>query len=72
MEVFRDKYEHHWVIEMTDEGIKEAEKYFNNFFKNNEGDFFICNSKEAKKAMLHRYVSASAIGRYQALKKKYW
>ena len=50
MEVFRDKYEHHWVIEMTDEGIKEAEKYFNNFFKNNEGDFFICNSKEAKKS----------------------
>ena len=70
MEVYRDNYEHHWVIEMTDEGIKEAEKYFNNFFKNNEGDFFICNSKEAKKAMLHRYVSASAIGRYQALNKK--
>ena len=70
MEIYRDRYEHHWVIEMTDEGIKEAEKYFNNFFKNNEGDFFICNSKEAKKAMLHRYVSASAIGRYQALNKK--
>ena len=70
MEIYRDKYEHHWVIEMTDEGIKEAEKYFNNFFENNEGDFFICNSKEAKKAMLHRYVSASAIGRYQALNKK--
>ena len=70
MEIYRDKYEHHWIIEMTDEGIKEAEKYFNDFFKNNEGDFFICNSKEAKKAMLHRYVSASAIGRYQALNKK--
>ena len=70
MEIYRDRYEHHWVIEMTDEGIKEAEKYFNDFFKKNEGDFFICNSKEAKKAMLHRYVSASAIGRYQALNKK--
>ena len=70
MEVYRDNYEHHWVIEMTDEGIKEAEKYFNDFFKKNEGGFFICNSKEAKKAMLHRYVSASAIGRYQALNKK--
>jgi len=70
MEIYRDKYEHHWVIEMTDEGIKEAEKYFNDFFKKNEGGFFICNSKEAKKAMLHRYVSASAIGRYQALNKK--
>ena len=70
MEVYRDNYEHHWVIEMTDDGIKEAEKYFNDFFKKNEGGFFICNSKEAKKAMLHRYVSASAIGRYQALNKK--
>ncbi len=70
MEVFRNHYEHHWIIEMTSEGIDEAEKYFNDYFKKNEGDFFICNSKEAKKAMLHRYVSASAIGRYQALNKK--
>ena len=70
METFRDQFEHHWIIEMTDEGINEAEIYFKDFFKDKKGDFFVCNSQEGKKAMLHRYVSASAIGRYQALNKK--
>ena len=70
MEAFRDQFEHHWIIEMTDDGINEAEIYFKDFFKDKKGDFFICNSHEGKKAMLHRYVSASAIGRYQALNKK--
>ena len=70
MEAFRDQFEHHWIIEMTDEGINEAEIYFKDFFKDKKGDFFVCNSQEGKKAMLHRYVSASAIGRYQALNKK--
>ncbi|MDG1792180.1 MAG: D-lactate dehydrogenase [Flavobacteriaceae bacterium] len=69
MELFRDKYEHHWIIEMTNDGINEAEVYFKDFFKDKKGDFFICNSHEGKKAMLHRSVSASAIGRYQALNK---
>ena len=70
METFRDQFEHHWIIEMTDEGINEAEIYFKDFFNDKKGDIFVCNSQEGKKAMLHRYVSASAIGRYQALNKK--
>ena len=32
MEKFRDKYEHHWVIEMEDSGIEEARTYFNKLF----------------------------------------
>ena len=32
MEEYRDLYEHHWVIEMADDGIEEAEKYFDKFF----------------------------------------
>jgi len=70
MEKFRNLYEHHWVIEMSDDGIEEAERYFNEFFKNNDGDYFICNDFEAKKASLHRFVSASAIGRYHMLYSK--
>jgi len=70
MELFRNQFEHHWIIEMTNDGINEAEIYFKDFFKDKEGDFFICDSSEREKAMLHRYVSASAIGRYQALNKK--
>ena len=70
MENFRDLYEHHWVIEMSDEGIVEAEKYFSEIFKNQDGDYFICNQFESKKASLHRFVSASAIGRYHILNSK--
>ena len=70
MEKFRDLFEHHWVIEMSDDGIEEAENYFKKFFKDNEGDYFICNEYEAKKASLHRFVSASAIGRYHVLNSK--
>ena len=69
MEEFRDLYEHHWIIEMSDNGINEAKEYFNNFFKDKKGDYFLCNEKVGKKAMLHRYVSASAIGRYHNINK---
>ena len=70
MEQFRDRFEHHWIVEMSDKGIDEARGYFDRFFKDCDGDFFECNEKEGKKASLHRFVSASAIGRYHALKHK--
>ena len=70
MEDYRDKYEHHWIIETSDEGIEEAKKYFDNFFQKNEGDFFECNEKEANKAILHRFVAASALGRYHSIYKR--
>ena len=67
MEDFRNKYEHHWVIEMSDDGTQEAKEYFSDFFKFKEGNYFECTKNEARKAILHRFVAASAIGRYQAL-----
>ena len=70
MENFRKRFEHHWVIEMSDDGINEANEYFKNFFASNEGDFFICTNDEAEKALLHRFVAASAFGRYYALNEK--
>ena len=70
MEDYRDKYEHHWIIETSDEGIEEAKEYFDNFFQKNEGDFFECNEKEANKAILHRFVAASALGRYHSIYKR--
>ena len=69
MEQYRDQYEHHWVIEMSDEGIEEAKAYFEKFFKENEGNFFECTNEEAEKAILHRFVAASAVGRYHAINK---
>jgi len=71
MEDFRDRYEHHWIIEMSEQGIGEAKEYFEKFFQKNEGDYFECDEKEAKKAILHRFVAASALGRYHSINKKY-
>ena len=70
MEQYRNQYEHHWVIEMSDKGINEAKTYFDKFFKENEGNYFECTENEAKKAILHRFVAASAVGRYHVLNKK--
>jgi D-lactate dehydrogenase len=70
MEEFRDNYEHHWIIEMTDNGIDEADFYFKKFFKENDGNYLKCDAKESRKAQLHRFVSAGAFGRYQALYNK--
>ncbi|MDG2062394.1 MAG: D-lactate dehydrogenase [Flavobacteriaceae bacterium] len=70
MEKFRDLYKHHWIIEMSDEGINEARNYFSKVFEDCDGDYFECNDFESKKASLHRFVSASAIGRYHILNSK--
>ena len=43
MEKYRDKFEHHWIIEMSDDGIDEARLYFQDFFKENEGGYFECD-----------------------------
>ena len=67
IEQYRELYEHHWIIEMSDNGVEEARNYFSEFFKNNEGDYFECTEKEGEKAILHRFTSASAYGRYQNL-----
>ena len=67
IEQYRDQYEHHWIIEMSDEGIDEAKEHFKKFFIENEGGFFECTKKEGEKALLHRFVAAGAIGRYHAI-----
>ena len=67
MDEYRNKYEHHWIIEFSDDGIDEAKLFFDKFFKNNEGGYFECTAKESKKAILHRFVAAGAVARYHAL-----
>ncbi|MDN3379221.1 MULTISPECIES: D-lactate dehydrogenase [unclassified Pseudoalteromonas] len=70
MENFRDKYEHHWIVEMSGDGVDEAKAYFDKFFKENEGSYFECTKDEGKKAILHRFVAGGAIGRMHAMRAK--
>ncbi len=68
MEEFHKQYEHHWILEMSGDGIEEASEYLNEFFKTHEGGYFECTPEEGDKAILHRFVAGGAIGRYKALK----
>lgn len=70
MEDYRDRYEHHWVIEMADGGVDEARAYLDKLFTTAEGDYFECTEKEGRKAILHRFVAGSAIGRCHALNRR--
>lgn len=72
MEDFRDKYEHHWIIETSNDCVDEVREYLESFFKSsdNEGDFFACTEREAEQAILHRFVAGGAIGRKLIMEKE--
>nr|CAA6829855.1 MAG: D-Lactate dehydrogenase (EC [uncultured Thiotrichaceae bacterium] len=66
---YRDDYEHHLMLKMSDEGIAEAEAYLQAFFlsPDNEGNYFACTDDEASKAYLQRFAAAGAAIRYQTV-----
>lgn len=69
---YRDDYEHHLMLKMTDGGIAEAESYLKSFFESeeNEGDFIVCSKDEASKAYLNRFAAAGAAMRYETVHDK--
>lgn len=70
MEEFREQYDHHLILEMNNDGVDEAREYLKTFFASAEGSYFECTPKEAKKAILHRFVAGGAMGRYHMLNPK--
>lgn len=67
---YRDRYEHHLIIKMANDGIAEADQALTAFFAEREGNYFACTANEAKKALLHRFAAAGAAIRYQAVHDK--
>lgn len=64
---FRDRYRHHLILQMRDDGIDEAVGYLADFFAERGGDYFECSDREAKIASLHRFAAAGAAVRYMAM-----
>ena len=64
---FRDKYEHHLILKMRDDGIDEARALLEQQFENKDAAFFECTEAEGKTAELHRFAAAGAAVRYQAV-----
>ena len=38
---YQNKYEHHLILKMHDEGIDEANKFLDHFFSDRTGDYFL-------------------------------
>ena len=64
---FRNRYRHHLILKMRDDGIGEASAYLSKLFAEREGGFFECTDREAKIAGLHRFAAAGAAVRYMAI-----
>lgn len=68
MRDYRDRYEHHLILKMSDDGIAEAEAFLKEYFADSEkrsGCYFRCDDKEAEAAMLHRFATAGAATVYR-------
>jgi D-lactate dehydrogenase len=65
---YRDKYEHHLILKMSEDGIDDARAYLAKVIGDTESEdsgYFECTPDEGSKALLHRFAAAGAPGRYQ-------
>jgi D-lactate dehydrogenase len=61
---FRDRYEHHLILKMKDDGVGEARTLLSGMKEYAALDYFECDPREAKIAGLHRFAAAGAAIRY--------
>jgi D-lactate dehydrogenase (quinone) len=64
---YRERFEHHLMLRMADDGIEEARAYLHTIFPSAEGAYFECTPEEGTKAFLHRFAAAGAAIRYRAI-----
>ncbi len=69
----RNRFEHHLILKMSDEGIAQAKALLSQLFEKEkcDGHFVICNTEEAERAFLLRFAAAGAAMRYQTLHHKH-
>lgn len=69
---YRDRFEHHLIMEVGEAQRQETEELLSSFFAEpgRGGAFFACTDDEAQSAMLQRFGAASAIARYFNLYRK--
>ncbi|MFB0980744.1 MAG: D-lactate dehydrogenase [Alteromonadaceae bacterium] len=71
MLTFREQYEHHLVLKLSDDAIEQGRQILTDYFASSSaGSFFECTPDEAKKAYLHRFAAAGAAIRYQTIHEK--
>jgi D-lactate dehydrogenase len=67
LRAYRDRFEHHLMLRVSDTGIDEARVWLEHQFSSENGSFFECTDGEGEAAFLHRFVAAGAAVRYRAV-----
>src|SRR5690606_3914151 len=70
LRAFRQRFEHHLILKVADEGIAEARAYLARTFPSATGAMFECTEQEAARAFLLRFVVAGAAVRYRAVHRR--
>lgn len=66
----RDRYEHHLILKMANQGIDEVKRFLDDYLQDGKGAYHWCTPEEGEKAILHRFVAAGAAKRYHVVHKK--
>ncbi|WP_443113535.1 D-lactate dehydrogenase [Herbaspirillum seropedicae] len=67
LEEMRDRYAHHLLLKMGDEGIEEARAYLHAILPTAQAGFIECDAEEASAAFLNRFAIGNAANRYRAV-----
>ncbi|MFC4276287.1 D-lactate dehydrogenase [Achromobacter aloeverae] len=67
LKAFRERYEHHLMLKVSADSVDETRAHLQAYFAGHDGDFFLCDDEEGRKAFLHRFAAAGAAVRYRAM-----
>ena len=68
MKEYRHNYEHHLMLKMSGDGIRDARRFLESRYPSAQGNFFQCTDDEGEKAFLHRFAAAGAGVRFRAVR----
>ncbi|PZO74746.1 MAG: D-lactate dehydrogenase [Mesorhizobium amorphae] len=64
---FRDRFEHHLMVKAAGAGADAFSAFLAQRYPSRAGDFFACTPEEGSAAFLHRFATAGAAVRYEAV-----
>ncbi|MEH6689253.1 MAG: D-lactate dehydrogenase [Halopseudomonas sabulinigri] len=71
MREYRDRYEHHLLLRVSNDTAAQTREHLNSFFAGRDsGSYFECDADEGRRAFLHRFAIAGAAIRYREVHRK--
>jgi D-lactate dehydrogenase (quinone) len=67
MKEYRHNYEHHLMLKMSGDSIRDTRRFLESRYPLAQGNFFECTDDEGEKPFLHRFAAAGAGVRFRAV-----